>query len=111
MKIAFIGTGNMGGALARAASREKDNQLFLVNRHPEKAERLQKEIGGTVTDLAAPAGAAELLLLGVKPLMLPGLCGELRPLLQGREARAPKRAPSCTPCATRGAFCPWRSGS
>ena len=37
MKIAFIGTGNMGGALARAASREKENELLLVNRHPEKA--------------------------------------------------------------------------
>ena len=27
MKLAFIGTGNMGGALARAAALEKDNEL------------------------------------------------------------------------------------
>ena len=41
MKIAFIGTGNMGGALARAAARENTNELLLFNRHQEKARRLQ----------------------------------------------------------------------
>ena len=45
MKLAFIGTGNMGGALARAAALEQDNELLLVNRHPEKAEKLRAEIG------------------------------------------------------------------
>ncbi|MBR4550432.1 MAG: pyrroline-5-carboxylate reductase [Oscillospiraceae bacterium] len=86
MKIAFIGTGNMGGALARAASREKENQLYLVNRHPEKAEKLQKEIGGVVTDLSDAVRAAELIVLGVKPLMLPALCEDIRPLLAARTA-------------------------
>ena len=43
MKIAFIGTGNMGSALARAAAKEAGNELLLVNRHPEKAEKLQQE--------------------------------------------------------------------
>ena len=52
MKIAFIGTGNMGGALAKAASKEKENRIYLVNRHPEKAEKLCREIGGEVTDYA-----------------------------------------------------------
>ena len=37
MKIAFIGTGNMGSALAKAASKEKENEIYLVTRHPEKA--------------------------------------------------------------------------
>ena len=86
MKLAFIGTGNMGGALARAASREKENQLYLVNRHPEKAEKLQKEIGGVVTDLSGAVQAAELIVLGVKPLMLPALCEDIRPLLAARTA-------------------------
>ena len=86
MKIAFIGTGNMGGALARAAAREKENRLYLVNRHPEKAEKLQKEIGGVVTDLSGAVQAAELIFLGVKPLMLPALCEDLRPLLAAKTA-------------------------
>ena len=82
MKIAFIGTGNMGGALARAAAREGENRLWLVNRHPEKAEALQKEIGGTVSDCAEAVRAAEMIFLGVKPKMLPALCEGLRPLLK-----------------------------
>ena len=71
----------MGGALARAAAEEKENRLYLVNRHPEKAQKLQKEIGGTVTDLSDAVQAAELIVLGVKPRMLPELCAGLRPLL------------------------------
>lgn len=86
MKIAFIGTGNMGGALARAASKEKENTIFLVNRHPQKAEKLRAEIGGTVTDCADAVEAADCIVLGVKPLMLPELCGKLRPLLEKKKS-------------------------
>ena len=81
MKIALIGTGNMGGALARAASKEVENELYLVDRNPGTAERLRQEIGGTVTDLAGAVRAGELIFLGVKPYALPALCAELRPLL------------------------------
>jgi pyrroline-5-carboxylate reductase len=87
MKIAFIGTGNMGGALARAASKDQDNRIYLVNRHPEKAEALRREIGGEVTDCAQAVREAELVFLGVKPHMLPELCATLRPLV--REKKAP----------------------
>ena len=87
MKLAFIGTGNMGGALARAAALEQGNELLLVNRHPEKAEKLRAEIGGSVTDHAGAVAAADLLFLGVKPVVLPGLCETLRPLLRAREDR------------------------
>jgi pyrroline-5-carboxylate reductase len=89
MKLAFIGTGNMGGALARAAAQEESNELLLVNRHPEKAERLRQEIGGTVTDHAGAVGAADYLFIGVKPVALPQLCETLRPLLEAREGRCP----------------------
>ncbi len=87
MKIAFIGTGNMGGALARAASKEQENRIYLVNRHPEKAEALRREIGGEVTDCAQAVREAELVFLGVKPHVLPELCETLRPLV--REKKAP----------------------
>ena len=87
MKLAFIGTGNMGSALARAASCEADNELLLVNRHPEKAERLQKVIGGVVTDHATAVGTADYIFLGVKPVVLPVLCDTLRPLFRARKER------------------------
>ena len=81
-KIGFIGTGNMGSALARAAAKAKDNSLFLVNRHPEKAVALQKETDGCVTDHKTAAENANYLFLGVKPRMLPEPANTLAPVLQ-----------------------------
>ena len=63
MKIGFIGTGNMGGALARAAAKG-GHTLLLANRTPAKAEALAKELGGTVCPNAEAAETAELLFLG-----------------------------------------------
>lgn len=88
MKIGFIGTGNMGGALARAAAKG-GHTLRLANRTPAKAVALAKELGGTVCPNAEAAETAELLFLGVKPQGLPGLAGELAPVLQARKGNAP----------------------
>lgn len=88
MKIGFIGTGNMGGALVRAAAKG-GHTLLLANRTPAKAAALAKELGGTVCPNAEAAETAELLFLGVKPQGLPGLAGELAPVLQARKGNAP----------------------
>lgn len=88
MKIGFIGTGNMGGALARAEAKG-GHTLLLANRTPAKAAALAKELGGTVCPNAEAAETAELLFLGVKPQGLPGLAGELAPVLQARKGNAP----------------------
>ena len=41
MKLGFIGCGNMGGALARAARKKVDgNEILLANRTAAKAEKL-----------------------------------------------------------------------
>ena len=46
MKLAFIGAGNMGGALARAACRSLDPQeVGLTDYDAAKAEALAKELG------------------------------------------------------------------
>ena len=43
----FIGTGNMGGAVAKAAAKAVGGgNLFLANRTPAKAEALAAELGG-----------------------------------------------------------------
>ena len=45
--LGFIGVGNMGGALARAAAQKVNGpSLLLANRSPEKAERLAAALGG-----------------------------------------------------------------
>ena len=82
--LGFIGTGNMGAALARAAARQPENRLLLANRGREKAEALRAELGGEVTDNAG-ALAADYAFLGVKPAGLDGLFAELRPILAAAE--------------------------
>lgn len=66
MKIAVIGTGNMGSAIARHLA--KDHQLILNNRTPEEAKKLSKEIGATFEPNAYKAiEQAEWVVLAIKP--------------------------------------------
>ena len=45
-KAAFIGVGNMGGALARGACRAVGpDQVVVFNRTPAKAEAMARELG------------------------------------------------------------------
>ena len=83
--IAFIGTGNMGGALAHAAAKSPlTERLLLANRTPDKARRLAEEIGGEVVDNASAAREADVLFLAVKPQMLQAMAEGIRSELQAR---------------------------
>ena len=78
MKIAFIGTGNMGGALARAVRAAlPEAELYLSDRSREKAGALAEEIGAEVLDNVTAAERADYLFLGVKPQMLENLAKEI----------------------------------
>ena len=70
LTLGFIGTGNMGGALAQAAAKNKNNRLLLANRHPEKAQRLREKTGGELTDSRGAAAESDYIFLGVKPQMM-----------------------------------------
>ena len=61
----FIGTGNMGGALARAACRRvPSDQVFLSNRTVEKARALAEELGCRTAESEAVAESADFIFLG-----------------------------------------------
>ena len=90
--IGFIGTGNMGSALAKAvaakgadAFRGEGVSILLANRTPAKAEALAKEAGGTVCGNKDAAAAADYLFLGVKPQMMADMLNEIAPVLQERQ--------------------------
>ena len=86
MTIGFIGTGNMGGALARAAAKAvSGGQICLSNRTAAKAEALAQEIGATATDNDSIAVACDYIFLGVKPQMMAALLDSLRLLLAARK--------------------------
>ena len=84
--IGFIGTGNMGGALARAAAKSPlCDTLLLANRSPEKAEKLASELGAQTTDNRGAAERADVLFLGVKPQGLEAMAEGIRGVLDQRE--------------------------
>ena len=70
MKIGFIGTGNMGGALASAAARSGEVEVLLANRTKAKAETLAERIGAVVSSNEIIAREADHIFLGVKPQMI-----------------------------------------
>lgn len=84
--LGFIGTGNMGGALAKAASKKLCGaQILLSNRTAEKARSLAKELGCAAADNLSVCRDSLCIVLGVKPQMMPGLLHELAPILRSRE--------------------------
>ena len=88
-KIGFIGTGNMGSALARAVSKKAGGErLLLANRTPQKSEALAIELGALPADNRQVVLEADFIFLGVKPQGLPPLLSELSPLLRSRKEPA-----------------------
>jgi len=84
----FIGTGSMGGALARAARRVlPGDQIFLSNRTAKKAEDLAAELGCRALINETVAEQADFIFLGVKPQMLNELMADIAPTLQHRRSR------------------------
>ena len=83
MKLGFIGTGNMGGALAVAAAKT-DAQIFLCNRTKAKAEALAARLGCKVASAQEIAETCDYIFLGVKPHMMGDLLGDLAPVFQTR---------------------------
>ncbi|MAE29429.1 MAG: pyrroline-5-carboxylate reductase [Planctomycetes bacterium] len=82
MRIAVIGLGTMGRALAGALLSDGSvaaTDLVATVGHAENAERLGRELGLAVgTDNCAAVAKADLVLLCVKPGVLRRVLGELR---------------------------------
>lgn len=86
--IGFIGTGNMGGALARAAVKgAAGTPVYLANRTPAKARQLADELGCLTADNHTVAGQCSLIFLGVKPQLMAQLLSDLAPVLAARTDR------------------------
>ena len=88
MTYGFIGTGNMGGALARALVRKVSPlDVYLNNRTPAKAEALAAELGARTDTAAHIAAACDYIFLGVKPNLIAGVLAQLAPTAFGEGNR------------------------
>ena len=77
----FIGTGNMGGALAKAASKSTKN-ILLADHFAEKAEALAAQLGCDAADNIAVVKNCRYVFLGVKPQMMADMLGEIKKELE-----------------------------
>ncbi len=83
--VGFIGTGNMGGALAKAAARAvAKDMLFVADKFAPKAEELAMALGCKAVTAEEIAQNCGFIILGVKPQMLGALLEELKQVLTAR---------------------------
>lgn len=88
-KVGFLGTGNMGGAMATAVWKSGlAERLILANRTRSKAEALAAQLPGSeVADNKTVAETCDIIFIAVKPQMLADLMEEVAPVLAKREDR------------------------
>ena len=111
-KAAFIGSGNMGGALIRAACRAiGPDQVLIADAQRDKAEALAAELGCAAVDNDGAVAGAEYLFLCVKPQVLPAVAAALAPALNAcRERGEDKVLVSIAAGVTISALRGWLAG-
>lgn len=87
-QAAFIGAGNMGGALAQGACRALGpEQIIVCDATPAKAEELAEKLGcAAAADNRTAVREAQYLFLCVKPHLLGGVLKDLCPALEASHA-------------------------
>ncbi len=88
--IGFIGAGNMGGALIRAAARSDTTcEILIADKISEKAESVSKETNGKakVSSVLEIAEKCDLVFLGVKPNFMASTLDEISDILAKREEK------------------------
>lgn len=79
--LGFIGCGNMGGALAKAAVKG-GAKIVLHDIDEEKVNALGAVTGAPAVSLEFIMQQCRYVVLGVKPHQLPALCAQLAPMAQ-----------------------------
>ncbi len=84
-KIAIIGAGNMGGAVALGLHRfVKDVALTVTTAHSATLEKYAQLGISTTLDNEAAAREADIVILGVKPWLAEGVLRQILPQLSGK---------------------------
>ena len=70
MKIGFIGAGNMGSALAKAAVKS-GALVYIYDKDEEKAKKLADSLGASFKENSVIAAECDYIFLAVKPNIIP----------------------------------------
>ena len=88
VKFGFIGTGNMGAALARALRKTvPGHEVVLSDRTALKAQTLAAELNCRAEDNKTVADEAKFIFLGVKPQMMKEMLDGIKETLSARTDR------------------------
>ena len=88
IQFGFIGTGNMGSALATAVSKTVSaDEIFLSDKSEIKAKSLARSIGCNSGDNFTTASYSKFIFLGVKPQMMKETLEEISDALSQRNDR------------------------
>ena len=79
MKYGFIGCGNMGGAIARALSRQTTD-IMIADPSPA-AKTMAESLGAVYTDNETLVSQCDRVFLAVKPHLMKGMLTPLAPIL------------------------------
>lgn len=105
-KIAVIGAGNMGGAVARGLAESGEYEVRVSNPSTAKLEALQRDYPSvqTYTSNEDCARGADVIVLAIKPWKIEGVIAEIRPLWEQKNIAAETMASSggCTQCGWAG---------
>ena len=86
--VGFIGCGNMGGALIRAAAKAIDpKRILIADALADKVSALAAETGAQPSDLAAIAEKCRYIFLGVKPQGMQAMLDQIKGALAARRSR------------------------
>lgn len=80
----LIGSGNMGGAIARAVSLTTKDGI-LADHFPQRAQELAQELGLAAGDNETAARESRYLFLGVKPHLMGDMLAAIQPVLAARQ--------------------------
>src|SRR5690348_5664736 len=82
VKIAILGGGNLGAAIARGVVKSKlttPSSITITRRHLPKLEQFKFDGYNVTTDNQAAVKAASVIILAVQPKQLAGLISEIAP--------------------------------
>lgn len=82
-KIGFIGCGNMGGTLAKAAAKTA-HTIYLSDYSEEKLKSVATELSATASTNQEIANVCDMIFLGVKPQVLAEVAAPLQGIFKNR---------------------------
>lgn len=84
IKVGFIGSGNMGSALAKAAKKCADAEIYLYDKDEARAKKAALEISAKTASNTEIAKTCDYIFLAVKPNIIPIAAKEIADTLKAR---------------------------